>query len=229
MTLKVGDRVRLTGKYWVGPGAIRDTPRIGDVVTITEAGEYNTAFEGSSGRKWYITGGGYEAELVDDASDVLDTLEAADIKAEHLERLERIVRDAKDKALNRWRSKKHPDYTIEAINHQTDIELKVRREGTAGFKSVDKAERTKPVGFTLGEWEAVREYRGDDDLPTEPGIYVPANNQGVLGHTFAYRLDGNGEWIQYAGPEARTGVEALERAIHAHTYLGGLVRLGVIE
>lgn len=225
MTFKVGDKVRLTGGLWGG-----DFPKAGTVVEVDSVDRDGLAwFDTANEAGFYIDSDGFEAELVNDASDVLDNLEAADIKAEHIERLEQIVRDAKDKALNRWRSKKHPDCTIEAINHQTDIELKVRREGTAGFKSVDKAERTKPVHLTPTEWEVVREYRGDDDLPTEPGIYVPANNKYALHATFAYRRDGWGEWIQYAGGEASTGDIAYKGAVHAHTNLGGLVRLGVVE
>lgn len=225
MSFKVGDKVRLTGAGWRGQ---MKAPGKGDIVTLKDDISFN-----AYGTTWYVFGDPKDpwgAELVNDASDALDTLEAADIKAEHIARLEQIVRDVKDRVWNRWRSAKHPDYTVEEENHQTDIELKVRREGTAGFKSVDKAERTKPVGFTPEEWKVVREYRGDYDLPTEPGLYVPANNKDVLHATYVYALpETGGRWIQYKGHGAITWDEALEGVIHAHTNLGGLVRLGVVE
>jgi hypothetical protein len=79
------------------------------------------------------------------------------------------------------------------------------------------------VGEKLGPFVTVLA----DPLPTEPGVYVPANNSSRPYTSYLYILESSGVWKQYT----TQGVvyPAKTEAVSAHERLGGLVPLGVVE
>ena len=234
MDLKVGDKVRLTGKTW---GAYALQPLKGEEVEIESTGD--TAVFRYKGRTFHIykdSYADYSAELVQRApeltsdkalNDALDHLGDSGVTLEDIEAAEKRRRDLKDKKLGRWRSAERPEYTVEAVSSGTERVLKVRQEGVAGVTQVYEAAIAKPVRMSVEMWEVVKEYRHRNDakLPTEPGVYAPARNVGNLGNTYVYQLDRDGEWFVIDG-----GID--ERSPREHALecmtapeLGGLVKL----
>lgn len=64
--------------------------------------------------------------------------------------------------------------------------------------------------------------RDAQPLPSEDGVYVPANNASFVSASYLYRLR-EGEWTQIFGNAIKT--EAKGEAEYAHNSLGGLVLL----
>lgn len=65
-------------------------------------------------------------------------------------------------------------------------------------------------------------------LPSENGIYIPANNASTPEASYLYIYDSedeDGPWTQFNGRVAITGLAAQEDAEHSHNNLGGLIPL----
>ena len=144
------------------------------------------------------------------------------VSDEEVRNVRRAIQALEDVRAGRWRSERHPEITVRRVDHQTDVELLVSTTDRRGEKSVDERSRTKPVDFTLAEWSAVKEFRGDSDLPEDPGVYQVPGEDSATGYVFQRNHDG--EWFAFLWDEVLSGGEA-ERFILAESGNRGLVKV----
>ncbi|UGS26355.1 hypothetical protein K8F61_17270 [Microbacterium resistens] len=137
-----------------------------------------------------------------------------------LDKVRDYLQARRDEKLYRWRSPDYPDHPVYPVD---DNEVRVLSE-----HSLDTYIVQRDIGPSLfTPYAAAHAYFEAHPavlpLPTEPGIYAPRKNLARLGQTNTYRLNEDGGWSEaFGGREKR---DARDKALHAHTNLGGLVRL----